>query len=414
MRILIMMLVLALLLIAAASGAGAVVRAAGRQWLREWVERQFGGGPARAARIVRPSRLLLGAAAATALLLALAGVAIGAAVPQPAPLILASLAFSVAALFAGHAVPRAIGQALAPRLERAVLPTLRITAQILQPAVQTAEFVAIPFTGEHRNGRPSTEREEIEELLREDELEGISEPEELEFISGVVQFGERHVGEVMTPRTELFAVEISTAPRELALAIAGSGYSRVPVYRDTLDEIVGMVHVFDVLDAGGERLPVIRPVKLAPESKPCREMLLEMLREQQHLAVILDEFGGTAGIVTLEDLLEEIVGDIRDEHDEPAAPETRRPPRAALVDGAAELRELARRFNVALDDERLGEAQTLNGALMRALGRIPGVGERFQLGTLEITVVETEPTRVTRALVHRLAGAQPPVIRIPG
>jgi len=411
---LLLLLAIGLLLIAAASGAGAVVRAAGRQWLREWVERQLGGGPARVARIVRPSRLLLGAAAATALLLALAGVAIGAAMAQPVPSILASILFSLAAVFVGHAVPRAIGQALAPRLERAALPALRITTQVLQPAVHTAEFVALPFTGETRNGRPSTEREEIEELLREDELEGISEPEELEFISGVVQFGARQVGEVMTPRTEVFALDVATPPRELALAIAGAGYSRVPVYRDTLDEIVGMVHVFDVLDAGGERLPVIRPVKLAPETKPCREMLLEMLREQQHLAVILDEFGGTAGIVTLEDLLEEIVGDIRDEHDEPAAPETRRPPPAALVDGASELRELAKQFNVALDDEQLGETQTVNGALMRTLGRIPSVGERFHLGMLEITVVEVEPTRVTRALVQRLAGVQPTVIRIPG
>jgi putative hemolysin len=411
---LVIALLVLLLLIAAASGAGAVVRAAGRQWLRAWVERQLGGGPARAAHIVRPSRLLLGAAAATALMLALAGVAIGTALPQPVALIMASLVFSVATVFLGHALPRAIGQTLAPRLERAVLPALRITTQMLQPAVHTAEFVALPFTGEARNGRPSTEREEIEELLREDELEGISEPEELEFISGVVQFGERRVGEVMTPRTEVFALEVSTPPRELALAIAGAGYSRVPVYRETLDEIVGMVHVFDVLDAGGERLPVIRPVKLAPATEACREMLLEMLREQQHLAVILDEFGGTAGIVTLEDLLEEIVGDIRDEHDEPAAPETGRPPRAAVVDGAAELRELAKQFNVALDDAQLGDTQTVNGALVRALGRIPTVGERFQLGGLEITVTEAEPTRVTRALVHRLAGAQSPVIRIPG
>lgn len=402
-----------LLLIAAASGAAAVVRAAGRQWLREWVERQLGGAPTRTARLVRPSRLLLGAAAATALLLALAGVSIGAAIREPVQLIVASLAFSLTALFAGHAVPRAVGGALAPRWERSVLPALRLTTQALEPAVHTAEYLALPFTGE-RDGRPPTEREEIEELLREGELEGLGEPDEREFISGVVQFGERLVGQVMTPRTEIFALDIVTPPRELALAIASAGYSRVPVYRGTLDEIVGMVHVFDVLDAGGDRLPQIRQVKLAPESKPCREMLLEMLREQQHLAVILDEFGGTAGIVTLEDLLEEIVGDIRDEHDEPAAPETRRPPRAALVDGAAELRELAKRFNVALEEEQFGETQTLNGVLMRTMGRIPAVGERFQLGALEITVVEAEPTRVKRALVQRWAGAQPAVIRIPG
>ncbi|HSJ63840.1 MAG TPA: hemolysin family protein [Gemmatimonadaceae bacterium] len=405
-------LLVLMVLIAAVSGAAAVVRAAGRQWLREWVERQLGGGPERASRIVRPSRLLLGAAAASALLLAGAGAAIGTALGASIQLVGAALLFSVVTLFLGHALPRAVGQAMAPRWERSVLPGLRITTELLQPAVRAAEMIALPFTGA-RTDRPTTEREEIEELLREGELEGMSEPEELEFISGVVQFGERLVGQVMTPRTEIFALELSTPPRELALAIANAGYSRVPVYRETLDEIVGMVHVFDVLDAGGDRMPVIRPVKIAPESKPCREMLLEMLREQQHLAVILDEFGGTAGIVTLEDLLEEIVGDIRDEHDEPAAPESRRPPRAALVDGAAELRELARRFNIPLDDAQLGETQTLNGALMRTLGRVPSVGERFQLGALEITVIEAEPTRVARALVQRWPGAEPTVVRIP-
>ncbi|HUF29865.1 MAG TPA: hemolysin family protein [Gemmatimonadaceae bacterium] len=411
---LLLLLTLSLVLIALVSGAAAVVRAAGRQWLREWVERQLGGGPASTARVVRPSRLLLGAAAATALLLALAGVAIGASITQSLPIVLASLAFSFAVLFAAYAVPRAIGQALAPRLERAVLPGLSLTTQLLRPAFRAAELLALPFTGEPRINRPATEREEIEELLREGELEGTSEPEELEFISGVVQFGERLVGEVMTPRTEVFALDIAMPPRELALAIAGAGYSRVPVYRESLDDIVGMIHVFDILDAAGEKLPAVREVKIAPESKPCREMLFEMLREQQHLAVILDEFGGTAGIVTLEDLLEEIVGDIRDEHDEPAAPETRRPSRASLVDGAAELRELARRFNAPLDDELLGDVQTVNGALMRAVGRIPYVGERFQLGVLEITVVETEPTRVKRALVQRIAGEQPAAIRISG
>lgn len=411
---LLFLLILALVLIALVSGAAAVVRAAGRQWLREWVERQLGGAKTSKASVVRPSRLLIGAAAATALLLALAGATIGASIAQPLQLLVASLAFSFAVLFIGHAVPRAIGQALAPKLERAVLPALGLTTRLLQPTVRAAEFLALPFTGEPRIDRPATEREEIEELLREGELEGISEPQELEFISGVVQFGERLVGEVMTPRTEVFALDIAMPPRDLALAIASAGYSRVPVYRETLDDIVGMIHVFDVLDAAGATLPAVRKVKIAPESKPCREMLFEMLREQQHLAVILDEFGGTAGIVTLEDLLEEIVGDIRDEHDEPAAPETRRPSRAALVDGATELRELAKRFNVPLDEDLLEEVQTLNGALMRGIGRIPQVGERFEIGTLEITVIEAEPTRVKRALVQRLAGEQPAAIRISG
>jgi CBS domain containing-hemolysin-like protein len=136
---LLFLLTLALLLIALVSGAAAVVRAAGRQWLREWVESQLGGGRTSKASVVRPSRLLTGAAAATALLLALAGVAIGGSIAQPLQLVLASVAFSFAVLFAGHSVPRAIGQALAPILERTVLPGLGLTTRLLQPAVRTAE-----------------------------------------------------------------------------------------------------------------------------------------------------------------------------------------------------------------------------------------------------------------------------------
>jgi putative hemolysin len=121
----------------------------------------------------------------------------------------------------------------------------------------------------------------------------------------------------MTPRGEVFALDAATPPDELARRIAQAAYSRVPIYRGTLDDVVGMVHVFDVLKAAGEQVPPIRPVAFAAATSRCNDLLFAMLRARNHLAIVRGDGGHTVGIVTLEDLLEELVGDIRDEHDEP-------------------------------------------------------------------------------------------------
>jgi len=123
---------------------------------------------------------------------------------------------------------------------------------------------------------------------------------------------------VMIPRDEIFAIERSASAREVAEEFATSAFSRVPVYDKSIDNIVGMVHAFDVLKLAGERPPVPRPVATALDTTPCSELLFRLLRRSQHLAIVKDDQQRTVGLVTLEDLLEELVGDIRDEHDEPA------------------------------------------------------------------------------------------------
>ena len=127
----------------------------------------------------------------------------------------------------------------------------------------------------------------------------------------------------MTPRSDIFALPDGVDAHAFASQIAQSAYSRVPVYHETLDNIVGMVHAFDVIKARGEVPEKLRPVASATPGAPCNELLFRMLRERQHLAIVRDETGRTVGLVTLEDLLEELVGDIRDEHDEPAPRPTR-------------------------------------------------------------------------------------------
>jgi putative hemolysin len=161
-------------------------------------------------------------------------------------------------------------------------------------------------------------RDSIEELLREGAREGVGETQEIAIIAGVVQFGEKTARDVMTPREQVFALDVATPPRDLARQVAASGFSRVPLYRGTLDQVVGMTHAFDVFTTAGERAPPLRAVTLADARTPCNELLFSMLRGRRHLAVVRGEDGRTLGIVSLEDLLEELVGDIRDEHDDPA------------------------------------------------------------------------------------------------
>jgi putative hemolysin len=133
----------------------------------------------------------------------------------------------------------------------------------------------------------------------------------------VVHFGEKSLGDVLTPVDDVFALDQALPPKEAAARLAQSKYSRVPVYLGTLDNVLGMVHVFDFLKAEPDEWPRLRPVAFAVVKEPCNDFLFRMLRERKHLAIVRDDAGRTTGIVTLEDLLEELVGDIRDEHDEP-------------------------------------------------------------------------------------------------
>jgi putative hemolysin len=219
----------------------------------------------------------------------------------------------------GQVLARAVARQWPTYLVPVVVPVLRVVELIVAPIVTLGRRAAGPF--ERRRGRASVdvEREALQDLLREGELEGVGEHEEIAIISGVVEFGTKRVGAVMTPRSEVFAIADTVGARELAARIAQSNYSRVPIYHETLNDILGMVHAFDVLKAGAETIPPLRPVASATIDAPCSELLFRMLRERLHLAVARDAAGETAGLVSLEDLLEELVGDIRDEHDEPDA-----------------------------------------------------------------------------------------------
>ena len=317
--------VIALMVVALLTAGAMAVRSVSRIWLRHWTERRLRGSGAAVTYLERPHRLLIGASTGVALTLVLAGVALGLQRGGP-PLVVDLVVFVVLVMLVGQVLARAIARQWPTYLVPVVVPVLHVVELIVAPIVGLGRRAAAPF--ERRRGRASVdlEREALHDLLREGELEGVGERDEIAIISGVVEFGAKRVRDVMTPRAEIFGLDDTVDAHTLAIRIAQSAYSRVPIYHGSIDDVRGMVHAFDVLKAGAEVIPPLRPIAFAAADAPCNELLFRMLRDRRHLAVVRDANGATLGLVTLEDLLEELVGDIRDEHDEP---ETSRAPAAS-------------------------------------------------------------------------------------
>jgi CBS domain containing-hemolysin-like protein len=289
------------------------------------------------------------------------------------------------ALAAGYLVPRWLTEPRSEAVLAAVMPVFRPWSRLVG--------LVLPSRQRSRHG-------ELGAIWRETAAAGVDD-NELMLIGGVMTFAERQVREVMTPRTEIVAVPEDSDLDDMRRVFLESGYSRIPVYRRTLDDIVGMLHAFDLFKLRSHAPLPIRPVTIAPASRNCGDLLLDMQRERRHLAVIIDEFGGTQGLVTLEDLLEELVGEIFDEHDE-SGPVAVVPTTGLLEsDGSESVEAIVERFGVELPP---GRATTFGGRITELAGRIPSPGERFMLSGLVVDVLQASPARIERMLV-RLEGA---------
>ncbi|HNV76822.1 MAG: DUF21 domain-containing protein [Gemmatimonadetes bacterium] len=314
------LLIVTIGIVACLTAAATAVRSVSRIWLRHWVERRLSGAQTAALYLERPQRLLLAASTGVAMVVFVAGTFIATAV-QGGVLAHARaiVLYALALLLLGQLVPRAVARRWSSVLIPVLLPLLRVAEFVFMPLL----LLARTLTGESRRDaseQQHTDAEALEELLREGELEGVGEHTEIAIIEGVVQFGEKTLREVMTPRKDVFALSVATPAIEVARQVAQSRYSRVPMYGESLDDVKGMLHAFSLLEMEGDILPPLRPVTFATDGMPCNDFLFTMIRGRSHLAVVRDDSGATVGIVTLEDLLEELVGDIRDEHDEPVTP----------------------------------------------------------------------------------------------
>jgi len=310
-------LAVALVLIAVLTAGGMAMRSVSRIWLRHWVEQRLRGSAVALAYLERPQRLIIASSAAVALLLVLSGELIAADHAADLGAMTVRLAvFAALVIVFGQLLPRAIARRFAPAVASSLSPLMEAAAVIASPIAAAGRLASRPF-GRPAATLPESERDTIQDLLREGELEGVGERAEMEIITGVMTFGDKTVREVMVARDEIFAISRSASPRAVAEEFATSEFSRAPVYDGNLNHIIGMMHAFDVLKLRGEKAPAVRPVAFTRDNAACSELLFRMLRASRHLAIVQDEDECTVGLVTLEDLLEELVGDIRDEHDEP-------------------------------------------------------------------------------------------------
>ncbi|MEJ2187263.1 MAG: hemolysin family protein [Gemmatimonadota bacterium] len=238
--------------------------------------------------------------------------------------------------------------------------------------------------------------EEIEMLLSQSYESGLLAKEPVEMIRGIFDLSETTAGEVMTPRTEMVALPMETPLDEAAREILDAGHSRLPVYEDSLDRIAGIVLARDVWRArreGGDKLSdLVRPAAFVPDSKTVEDLLRDMQRDRIHMAIVVDEFGGTAGLVTLEDLVEEIVGEIRDEHEDEVE-EILETGVGALLAGSAPVTDVNERFDLSLPEE---DYTTMAGYVMGRLGRIARRGDTVAFDGGRVRVISMNGRRVTR------------------
>lgn len=318
----------------------------------------------------------------------------------------AVLAFAICVFF-GHILPQFLYRQSSGRWLFAFLPVLHAVILLMRPLVAILKFVQslteLREAAEEENANGSAES--VEALITAGKEEGLIEEEDRRLIQSVVEFGDKTVHEVMTPRPRIVAIEKSTTLEKLRELVLNEQYSRIPVYDDSIDNIVGFIHVRDMFERnpnerGRKAWELMRPVRVVPEQKKVTALLREMQRDGAHMAVVVDEYGSTAGLATMEDLVEEIFGEIRDEH-EPLTDVTPDGEGAWLVSGSFDLDHLPEL--VGFRPEADVDSTTVGGLAAEWLGRVPRVGESVERDGIRVEIVAANDRRVDRVRVMRAA-----------
>jgi len=330
---------------------------------------------------------------------------------QGVSLLLVTVVLALFTIVFAELVPKTLALANAERFAFTLSLPIEYLARALKPLIVAltgvTNWIAGLF-GARVSDEVQISAEELRLIVERGGEQGVLEAEEEQMINAVIELGTRRVHEVMVPRTSIVALPHDLTIEQAVDTIVAEGHSRIPVYQGTVDEIIGIIYAKDLLPflkSGAPDPPPLRslfrtPV-LVPESMSVDDLLHELQRRKVHIAIVLDEYGGTAGLVTIEDLLEEIVGEIQDEYDVEEPMIERLSDDEARVDGRANVDDLADLFDtdVPLEDE--DEYDTVGGLIYHRIGGVPRPGDQVSLDGLTLTVEKTDGRRVSKVLVVR-------------
>ena len=325
--------------------------------------------------------------------------------PRSLAFILAFVVLTYLSVAFGELIPKALALQKAEAIAVALAVPIDVLAKVLSPLVyllQKSASVVLKLFGVKPApaGMITYTREDILQSVAAAEDVGEIEEAEEEMLYKVFDFAGKEVEEVMVPRPRMVAVSVSLPPAQVLATVVDSPFTRYPVYQDDLDHVVGILHVRDLFSAVHARgvddvnlVEILRPPYVVPETKDLAALLADFRRTKQHMAIVVDEYGATQGIVTLEDLLEEIVGEIEDEFDLPDERVEQVDDRRIRIAGTFSIDDFNEQFGTTLERE---DFNTMAGLVFGALGRQPMVGDTVEVGGLRLTVLETEGSRILR------------------
>jgi CBS domain containing-hemolysin-like protein len=245
--------------------------------------------------------------------------------------------------------------------------------------------------------------QEILDAVSEGRARGAVDEEQEDFIESVFELHDTHVSEIMTPRTDIVSVPVDASFADVRQAVLTAGHSRIPIHDESIDNVTGVLYAKDLLRLeNGDEFDIhamMRTVPFVPESKTIDELLRQFRNEKVHIAIVLDEYGGTAGLVTIEDILEELVGEIDDEYDQETPPEINAVDSDTLeVDARVHVDEVNEALEIELPDE--GDYDTIGGFVFSTMGKIPDTGDEFTHENIQFKIIDAEPRRINRLRIH--------------
>jgi len=323
-------------------------------------------------------------------------------------LLLVTFIVSVVSIVLGELIPKGFALANPDRIALAVSGPITLFAKIVSPLVAVlvtlTKLISKPF-GIDPTRTPELSAAEIRLIVEQGSQQGVLEAEEEQMISAVMSLSDSKLHEVMVPRIDIVAIDQDASFDDAVTLVLTEGHSRTPLYKESVDHIDGILYAKDLLRiiaAGGPRprlRDIMRPALFVPESQSVDDLLHELQRRRVHMAIVLDEYGGTAGLVTIEDLLEEIVGEIQDEFDEEEPMKVIVRDGEAILDGRADIDQLGELVDPPLELEDDEEYDTVGGFVYHRIGRVPVVGDTVAVDPFAITVIKVTGRRVGKVRV---------------